>query len=82
VLLLGCWAAALGWAGKGRRAEIGKGKGRVEGLRFGNLEVWVKVLERDSNQIEFKLLNLNSNNQKKCSSMCATINSYILLTLF
>jgi hypothetical protein len=43
----GCWAAALGWAaaacwaGKGRRAEIGKGKGRVEGLRFGNLEVWV-----------------------------------------
>jgi hypothetical protein len=27
-------------------------------------------------------LNLNSSNQKKCSSMNATINSYISLTLF
>jgi hypothetical protein len=27
-------------------------------------------------------LNLNSSNQKKCSSMYATINSYVSLTLF
>jgi hypothetical protein len=27
-------------------------------------------------------LNLNSSNQKKCTSMNATINSYISLTLF
>jgi hypothetical protein len=40
------WAAAACWAGKGRRAELERE--RVEG--FGNLEVWVYILER--NQIK------------------------------
>jgi hypothetical protein len=69
-------AAACGcccWAGEVNGPEQEREKGRV-------IKVW--VFGRDSNQIEFKLLNLNSNNQKQCSSMYATFNSYVSLILF
>jgi hypothetical protein len=45
-------------------------------------ELRVLGFEKDSNQMEFQTLNLNSSNQKKCSSMYATFNSYVSLILF
>jgi hypothetical protein len=69
-------AAGPSAAGLGCSAGLLGWKGWVGLGGVLGIKVWV------SNQIEFKLLNLNSNNQKKCSSMYATINSYISLTLF
>jgi hypothetical protein len=54
--------------------------------RIDRVEVWllgVLGFEKGFNQLNSNLnLNLNSSNQKKCTNMNATINSYISLTLF
>jgi hypothetical protein len=44
-------------------------------------EFWFWVFEKDTNKKNSNL-NLNPSKQKKCTSMNATINSYISLTLF
>jgi hypothetical protein len=52
-------------------------RGRVDRLGNKGLGILGRIQTK-----RFKLLNLNSNNQKQCISMNATINSYDLLILF
>jgi hypothetical protein len=66
-------AASAGWACW--LARVGQGVLGNKGLGF-----WIARKGFNSNGIQ--ILNLNSSNQKKCTSMNATIKSYISLTLF
>jgi hypothetical protein len=79
---------AAGPQARVRAAKLGRGEAAAAGCwarlgrrgRLGNKRVW--TFWKGFTQREFKLLNLNSSNQKKCSSMYATINSYVSLILF
>jgi hypothetical protein len=70
------WAGEAAWARPQQPAGLDGGLGRI-GFRN-----WVLGFEKDSIQNRIQTLNLNCSNQKKCSSMDATINSYISLILF
>jgi hypothetical protein len=72
-----CKAAAVGLL---RPAGL---EGRM-GRWFRNRGLGIKgfgFLKKDSNK-RIQTLNLNSNKQKQCTSMYATINSYVSLILF
>jgi uncharacterized membrane protein YecN with MAPEG domain len=76
----------MGWAALARtRARAAAVLlGRFSLNRIERVEVWVLGVlgfEKRFNQLNSNL-NLNSSNQKKCTGMNATINSYISLTLF
>jgi hypothetical protein len=93
----GCWAggavagcqagprrpllqAAARWAGLVASAGWACWLGRVGGLR--EIKAWGLGLLEKGFKHKNSNLNLNSSKQKKCTSMNATINSYISLTLF